>query len=83
MMVVKDPACLQVALKVRGDAGRGKGGTQKSVDAVHSLFRKGMVRLPGIEPGSPPWKGGIIAPRLQARLSARGRSVEGLDHIGL
>lgn len=36
MMLVKDPASLQVALKVRGDAGRGRGGTQKFVDRVHS-----------------------------------------------
>lgn len=36
MMFVKDSACSQVALRVRGDAGQSKGGTQKSVDGVHS-----------------------------------------------
>ncbi len=36
MMSVKDSACSQVALRVRGDTGQSKGGAQKSVDAVHS-----------------------------------------------
>ena len=72
MMSVKDSACSQVALRVRGDTGQSKGGAQKSVDRVHSTCNrtglgKEMVRLPGIEPGSQPWKGCIIAPRLQAR----------------
>ena len=36
MMSVKDSACSQVALRVRGDTGQSKGGAQKSVDRVHS-----------------------------------------------
>ncbi len=61
MMSVKDPACLQVALRVRGDTGQSKGGAQKSVDAVHSICNgvclgKDMVRLPGIEPELRAWK---------------------------
>jgi hypothetical protein len=60
MMVVKDPACLQVALKVRGDTGQSKGGAQKSVDRAHSTYNrtglgKEMVRLPGIEPALAAW----------------------------
>ncbi len=42
-------------------------GTQKSKVWVHSLFspKKNMVRPPGFEPGSAPWKGAILN---QARL---------------
>ncbi len=82
MMFVKDSACSQVALRVRGDTGQSKGGTQKSVDRVHSTCNrtglgKEMVRLPGIEPGLQPWKGCVITPRQQAQVFTRGRSVEG------
>ena len=88
MMFVKDSACSQVALGVRGDTGQSKGGTQKSADAVHSTcdgicLGKMMVRPPGIEPGSKAWKAFIITPRQRSLESVFDWSVEGSDHVGL
>ena len=85
MMSVKDSACSQVALRVRGDTGQSKGGAQKSVDAVHSTcdgicLGKEMVRPPGIEPGSKAWKAFIITPRQRSLESVFNWSVEGSNH---
>lgn len=83
MIVVKARAWPGVAPRFGGDAGQGKGGTQKSVKSVHSLQQERklvvekMVRPAGIEPASEPWKGSILATRLWPPISACGRSVEG------
>ena len=45
-----------------GDIGQGSDGTQKSKVVVHSQCNSlgGVVRPPGFEPGSAPWKGAIL-----------------------
>ena len=65
MMSVKDSACSQVALRVRGDTGQSKGGAQKSVDRVHSLWcsdrtMNRMVRPAGFEPALAAWKAAVL-----------------------
>ncbi len=76
MIVAEALAFSRVAPRVGGDTGQEKGRTQKSEIGVHSptnfIRRKRIVvRPPGIEPGLPPRKGGILAPRQRPRESRK------------
>ncbi len=62
-MMVDDALVESLTLAVGddGDIGQGIDGTQESNKLVHSHFGLGkMVRPPGFEPGSAPWKGAIL-----------------------
>ena len=65
IILVKDFAHPHVAVRISGDAGQNKGGTQQSTDRVYSQYHRtanleDVVRPPGFEPGLRPWKGRII-----------------------
>lgn len=69
MMMDCAPVKLQLLANCNdGDIGQGSDGTQKSKVVVHSQCGLGgVVRPPGLEPGSQAWKAWIITPRQRSQ----------------